>query len=195
MAIAVFGYGSLVDAGSAAATLGRAVEGVRPARLLGWRRRFSQARENLRCEKTFARAEDGSLPEYVLGLNVERCDEPAQAPNGGLIEVGEAELERLDLREIRYDRADVSTEVEPADGGELPERIMTFVAKPRHFAPNPLPGAVILASYARAVEAAFERFGPGQGEEYRRTTLPYPVEVIEARLVADRIPPGNPREW
>ena len=34
-----------------------------------------------------------------------------------------------------------------------------------------------------------------EGELYRRTTLPYPAPLIDGTLVADRIPPGNPREW
>ena len=54
---------------------------------------------------------------------------------------------------------------------------------------------MILASYERAVEAAFESLGPGELELFRETTGPRPVEVVEAALVRDRIPPGNPREW
>ena len=69
--IAVFAYGSLVDRPSAALTLGREVERLWTARLGGWRRRFSQARNNRECEKAFASAEDGSVPSHVLGLNIE----------------------------------------------------------------------------------------------------------------------------
>jgi hypothetical protein len=54
---------------------------------------------------------------------------------------------------------------------------------------------VILASYACAVEAAFESLGPGQLDLYRESTEPHPVEVVEGVLVRDRIPAGNPREW
>lgn len=194
-ALAVFGYGSLVDAASASATLGREVSEVRPARLRGWRRRFSQARDNASCEKTFARVDDDSIPEWILGLNVEPGAEPGEAPNGGLIEVTEAELDRLDLREIRYDRVEVTEQIAAAEGTPRFERVITYTAKPAHLAPSPPTGAVILRSYAEAVEAAFERFGAGQLEEYRRTTLPYPAELIEGRLVRDKIPDGNPRGW
>ena len=68
--LALFAYGSLVSPASAARTLGRPVEAPAPARLPGWRRRWSLARDNLRSEKTFARA-DGSAPPYFLGLNIE----------------------------------------------------------------------------------------------------------------------------
>lgn len=193
--LALFAYGSLVDSASAARTLGRPVTEIWPARLLGWQRRFSQARDNATCEKTFARAEDGSVPEWILGLNVEPAEDSAAAPNGALIAVTERELERLDVREIRYDRRDVSPAIEPEAGGPSFERVLTYVAKSSHLATEPPPGAVILASYARAVEAAFERLGPRQRTEYERTTLPYPVELIEGLLVRDRIPAGNPRDW
>lgn len=193
--IAIFGYGSLVDRASASLTLARPVERIWPARLIGWRRRFSQARDNRTCEKTFARTPDGLVPEWILGLNVEAGAEPDEAPNGGLIELSEAEIERLDLREIRYDRHEVTGSI--AAGADVPrfDRILTYVAKPDHLALEAPAGAVILRSYATAVESAFDNFGPGHREEYRRTTLPYPVELIDGSLIRDRIPLGNPREW
>jgi hypothetical protein len=54
---------------------------------------------------------------------------------------------------------------------------------------------VILASYLRTVESAFERLGDGQLERFRRSTGPPPVDAVEATLVRDRIPAGNPRDW
>jgi hypothetical protein len=190
--LALFAYASLVDPASAYETLGRRVEPV-PARLRGWRRRWSVARDNLASEKTFARADDGSLPAFCLGLNLEAADGGADGPNGALIRLREAELERLDLRELRYDRIDVSGFL-----GGLPaaiDRVFAYAAKPDHLAPAPPPGAVILSSYASAVEAAFAALGDGQLQLYRRTTAPPPVPVIDGVLVEDRIPPGNPRAW
>jgi hypothetical protein len=187
----VFAYGSLASLASAERTLGRPVESAGPARLAGWWRRWSQARDNLRSEKTFAR-EDGTTPSYCLGLNVER--RPGPGPNGALIEITEAELDRLALREIRYDPVEVSGEI-TASAPLRFDRLVTFTAKAENYAATPPPGAVILASYARAVEAAFDSLGPGQLELYRETTDPQPVEMIEGVLVRDRIPAGNPREW
>lgn len=192
--IAVFAYASLVDPASASLTLGREVPEPRPVCLRGWRRRWSQARDNLREEKTFAIDPGGRLPPWVLGLNIEPGGEDSdeEGPNGALLELSEAELRRLDLREIRYDRVDVTNEVRPAAGFDL---VVAYRAKVDHFAPKPPLGAVILASYARAVEQAFEALGDGQRETYLRTTGAPPVERVEARLVRDRIPPGNPRAW
>ena len=53
---------------------------------------------------------------------------------------------------------------------------------------------MILRTYAEAVETGFEALGPGELEHYRATT-PYPVDRVEADLVIDRIPAGNPRAW
>ena len=190
--LAVFAYGSLASLASAERTLGRPVEHAGLARLPGWRRRWSQARDNLRSEKTFARG-DGTTPAYCLGLNVER-GAGGGGPNGALVEVTTDDLDRLAVREIRYDRIDVTAEMATEARAEV-DRVFTYTAKPENFADTPPPGAVILATYARAVEAAFESLGEDQLDLFRETTDPYPVEVIEAILVRDHIPAGNPREW
>jgi cation transport regulator ChaC len=186
--LALFAYGSLVGPDSASVTLDRPIASPTPARLPGWRRRWSGARDNLAVEKTFARRDDGRLPRHVLGLNIEPSDASDEAPNGALLEVSEEELRRLDVREMRYDRIEV-----PGFVGF--DRVFTYTAKRAHYAPEPPPGAVVIAAYAARVEAAFAALGEDQLRLYRETTGPPPVEVIDAVLVRDRIPPGNPREW
>jgi cation transport regulator ChaC len=188
--LGLFGYGSLVLPESASMTLGRPVGGARLARLHDWRRRFSQRRDNLTCEKTFE-CEGGRRPEWILGLNVEHGEDEAGPVNGVVIELTEAELDRLDIREIRYDRVDVSGSVE---GEDLPERIVTYTAKEFHFAPQPPEDSIILETYAAAVEQGFGGLGDGELDHYLATT-PYPVERVTATLVIDRIPDGNPRAW
>jgi len=180
--LGLFGYGSLVLPESASMTLGRPVGELRPARLRDWRRRFSQRRDNLTCEKTFE-CDGGWRPEWILGLNVEEGEDPAGAVNGVVIEVSEAELDRLDIREIRYDRVEVSGSV---DGEDLPERIVTYKAKEFHFAPEPPEDSVILATYAAAVEQGFEGLGNGELDHYRATT-PYPVDHQRRLDPIDRI--------
>ncbi|HMA27168.1 MAG: gamma-glutamylcyclotransferase family protein [Solirubrobacterales bacterium] len=189
--LGLFGYGSLVLHESASMTLGRAVSELRPARLHDWRRRFSQRRDNLTCEKTFEVA-GGRRPEWILGLNIEEGEDEAGPVNGVVIELTEVELDRLDIREIRYDRVEVTGAIE---GEDLPERIVTYTAKEFHFAPEPPEDAVILATYAAAVERGFEALGPDELEHYLASTGPDPVERVEAALVVDRIPEGNPRDW
>ena len=188
--LGLFGYGSLVLPESASMTLGRPVGELRPARLRDWSRRFSQRRDNLTCEKTFE-CDGGRRPEWILGLNVEEGEDEAGPVNGVVIELTEAELDRLDIREIRYDRVEVTGSIE---GDGLPKRLVTYKAKQFHFAPEPPEDSVILATYAAAVETGFEGLGPGELDHYLATT-PYPVERVEATLVIDRIPDGNPRDW
>jgi cation transport regulator ChaC len=188
--LGLFGYGSLVLPESASMTLGRQVGELRPARLRDWRRRFSQRRDNLTCEKTFECA-GGWRPEWILGLNVEEGEDEAGPVNGVVIELSERELDRLDIREVRYDRVEVTGSVE---GEDLPERIVTYRAKEFHFAPEPPEDAVILRTYADAVENGFAGLGAGELDHYLATT-PYPVERVAATLVVDRIPAGNPRAW
>jgi hypothetical protein len=186
--VGLFAYGSLVDPGSAARTLGREFPPPTAARLDGWRRRWSQCRDNLAVEKTFARVDDGRTPRHLLGLNLERAGSGETAPNGVLIEVAPDELLRLDVRELRYDRIEV-----PAFEGF--DRVFTYTAKRANFAPDPPPDAAIVRAYADAVEMAFAALGDGELALFRDSTGPPPVELIDAVLVRDRIPPGNPREW
>lgn len=192
--IGVFAYGSLVSAPSAAGTIGRELRAHRPARLAGWRRRWTLVRDNLNSEKAFAIDPGGRLPRWILGLNLEPEEDgdAGEAPNGALLELSEAELARLDLREMRYDRIDVTARVDGCEGFDL---VVAYRAKPEHHAPAPPPGAVVLASYLRAVEGAFAALGGGELDAYRRSTPAPPVEAVEALLVEDRIPPGNPRAW
>lgn len=191
---ALFAYGSLVSAESVTATLGRPPPPVRRATLRGWRRGFTLLRDNRRSEKTFARTGDGSIPEWILSLNLER-GEGGAAPNGVLIELDEAELARLDLREIRYRRCEVTSAIEPADGSSLVARVVTYVARPENYASRPPADAVILRAYVDAVEDAFAGMGVEELAAYRRSTLVPPVEIAAAELVRDEIPAGNPRSW
>jgi hypothetical protein len=194
--LAVFGYGSLANPASAGISLGRDVEIAAIVRLAGWRRRWTVFRDNRTTEKTFALA-DGTVPPYVIGLNLER-DAGHPGANGVLIEITEAEADRLDLREMRYDRADATADVRPvADGDDLPsfDRVIAYTAKPEQHASAGMPGAIVIAEYVRTVEAAFAALGSGHLDLYRDTTDPTPVEPSEAHLVADDIPEGNPRRW
>ena len=188
----VVGYGSLCSASSVAKTVGRPVE-PHPAELRGWKRRWSLCRDNLRSEKTFALS-SGELPPFILGLNIEPGEYLTGPVNGAVFELTDSELERLDLREMRYDRIDVSEEIVlPGDAG--PAAVVTYRAKPEHFAPEPPEGAIILPKYAGVVEHAFELLGAGELDRFRATTGPLPVEVVEAVLVKDEILPGNPDSW
>jgi hypothetical protein len=191
LTVAVFVYGSLVSRTSAAETIGRPDAPSRPATLTGWRRGFTLVRDNRACEKTFARSDDDTVPDHILALNVDRGSAP-DIVNGALIAVTEAEIVRLDRREIRYERVEIDAGL---GGAQDFERVFTYVARSEHHATSPPPGAVVLNSYERAVEDAFAEHGPGELGRYRETTDRGPAERIDAYLLSGEIPPGNPRGW
>ena len=190
--LGLFGYGSLVLPESAEMTLGRPVPEARPARLRGWKRRFSQGRDNLTCEKTFE-IEGGHRPEWILGLNVEHGEDPAGPVNGVVIAVTEAELDRLDIREIRYDRVDVSGLV---DGEALPERIVTYTAKDWPLPPRAARGR----SHPRHLrERRRGRASTPSAKASSSATWrpPGPTRSSASRPLwsSTRFPDGNPRAW
>jgi hypothetical protein len=192
--LAVFGYATLVSAASASQTLGRPVEFAAVARLAGWSRRWTLGREQAASEKTFARL-DGTVPRFCLGLNIDR-DDSAAGPNGVLIELSESELARLDLREIRYLREDVTEAITVTSGDpDGLDTVCAYRARPERHHLTPPDDAIIVATYPATIEAAFAALGPEELALYRETTAPPPVEVVPAELVADAIPEGNPRAW
>ena len=191
--LAVFAYGSLVSRRSAAETLGRPVAGPIPARLEGFARGWILGRDNLTTEK-IARA-DGSVPRFCLGVGV-MPDPDAPAPNGALIELSEAELDRLDLREMRYSRLDVTAAIHVGEAGRPALRPRRHLPpRPENHKPEPPDDAIIVANYLSTVEAAFDELGPGQLDLFRATTAPPPVEVTESDPGPRPIPEGNPRGW
>jgi len=190
----VFGYGSLVSRESIAQTLGRKAPEPVPARLAGWRRRWSIYRRNTAHEKVFERV-DGEPFEHVVGLNIERAPDAIEDewPNGALMALTREDLERLDRREVRYDRVEVTAEVRAGDHGF--DRVYAFTAKASHFAPTAPADAIIIASYVEACRVAFDELGPGAWEMFKATTGEFPAPVVDVRLVVDSIPKGNPRAW
>ena len=69
-------------------------------------------------------------------------------------------------------------------------------ARPSTTTPRRRADAIIVATYPATVEAAFAALGPGELDLYPRDhRRRSPVEITEATLVRDRIPPGNPRAW
>ena len=112
--------------------------------------------------------------------------------NGALIETGAADLDRLDRRELRYDRIEVTGSV----AATRPiERVFAYVARAENHAPAPPDEAVILGSYERAVERPSPPWAPVSWRGTGTTTVPCPAERVEAELASGRIPAGNPRAW
>ena len=188
--LGLFGYGSLVLHESASMTLGRPADRVRPARLHDWRRRFSQRRDNLTCEKTFECAGGFGHRSGSSASDVEEGEDPAGPVNGVVIELTEAELDRLDIREIRYDSVDVSGSVQ---GEDLPERSdrhmhregVPFRARATGGRESPSPPT------PRPWSADSNRSAPVNSTTYLATT-PYPARPPRGDPGRQQDPAGQP---
>ena len=192
METALFGYGSLVNRLSAEQTLGRPVRRLQTATVKGWNRRWSLLRDNRYCEKTFALA-DGTIPDWLLSLNIEPTGNGADEVTGALIEIDEADLTALSVRETRYRTVDVTASCDAEIRPQM--RVLTFVAKPLNSAQTPPSGALILRSYLNVVESGFRELGKGQLERFRATTGEPPVSVVDATLVRHAAPGTTPVDW
>ena len=177
---------------SIAETLGHEAPAPIPARLAGWRRRWSIYRVNTAHEKVFERV-DGEPFEHVVGLNIERAPDAPEAewPNGVLIELTEAELERLDRRELRYDRVEVTGRRDHGRAHGF-DRVYAFTAKEGHFAAETPPSAIIIASYVRACEAAFNELGPEAWERVHGNHGRVPGAGGRREACGGRDPRGQP---
>ncbi len=180
----VFGYGSLVELAQPLATAERLFPAA-PGRLRGFRRRWGVAMNNWEAgedEKHFVDPESGLKPRLAVAyLDLEEA--AGQAVNGLAIPADAARLRELDTREINYERIDVSAAFEPAIAHTVFVYRGTEAA--RHRARAGADGGEIYASrqYVERIERAFTALGPGQLDEYQRSTepLPFPVRELEPR--------------
>lgn len=104
----VFGYGSLAAQG----------DGCHVARLHGHRRSWGVAMDNrvdLPGYKSYRLRADGSRPAvFVAFLDIE--PDPRDAVSGLCLPVDEQRLRELDLRERNYERVEVSSAIDAAQG-------------------------------------------------------------------------------
>ena len=178
----VFGYGSLAELTEPLA-IGERLFPALPGRLHGFRRRWGVAMNNWEAsadEKHFVDPESGLKPSLAVAyLDIEAA--PGEAVNGLAVPVDAARLGELDSREINYERIDVSSAFEPPSAHAVFAYRGTAAARRRAAAD----GVEIFASrqYVERIERAFAALGPGQLDEYRRTTepLPFPVRELEPR--------------
>ena len=182
----VFGYGSLADPATLAAWLGRGVfEPGETAllRLPGYRRAWNVARDN-----AVIRA---GRPYYVDARTGERAGacvvvvnlRPAsgEAANGMAFRVSRADLEKLDRRELNYDRIDASGLLDRP----LPGRVWLYrgsaAARACYERAAAEGRAVVARGYFAAVEAAFAAHGGAFLAEYRAGTDPPAVPLADLR--------------
>jgi len=178
----VFGYGSLAEL-THPLSVGERLYPAVPGRLRGFRRRWGVAMNNWEAsadEKHFVDPASGLKPTLAVAyLDIEEAAE--EAVNGLAIPVDAARMRELDAREINYERVDVSTAFEPS----VPQPVFVYHGTAAARRRAGADGVEIYASrqYVERIERAFAALGPGQLDEYRRTTepLPFPVRDLEPR--------------
>ena len=178
----VFGYGSLVELTQPLAVDGRLYPAV-PGRLNGFRRRWGVASNNrvtTDAQKHFLDPESGLKPKVAVAyLDIEEA--AGEAVNGLAIPVDPNRLAELDLREGNYRRAEVSAAFEPA----LTHTVFVYhgTEPARVRAAENGEHVYVSRQYVERVRRAFTALGPGQLEEYERTTgpLPFPARDLEPR--------------
>jgi cation transport regulator ChaC len=181
----VFGYGSLVSPESFGATIGRDLRSgidLFEAELAGYGRRWNYA-----LGSSSGRLTDGSRDEQlrtIIALGLVAADD--EAANGIIGWVRDDEVGALDRRERRYDRVDVTALTTSATDVEGP--IVTYVprleAVDDYEAARDQGVAAIELRYWDLVDHAFGELGPRQLAQYRATTPPPDVPILEMTRVA-----------
>ncbi|HYJ21842.1 MAG TPA: gamma-glutamylcyclotransferase family protein [Solirubrobacterales bacterium] len=178
----VFGYGSLVARRAALMVEGARFPAV-PARLGGFRRLWGVAMNNWEAapsKKHYVDRADGRAPRVRIAfLDIE--EKAGAGVNGLAIPVDAAHLAALDVREVNYERIDVSTAVEP----RLPHRVFTYrgtdAARARRREGESGAEICVSSDYLAAVRRAFADLGADALAEFELTTavLPFPQRDLE----------------
>jgi cation transport regulator ChaC len=187
----VFGYGSLVDPASAAATVGHDLDGYASARLAGLHRAWVVGSDaTSHPERTFLRA-DGSVftgVTVVLGLTPGPMSDLIPGPasgdggcHGAVFRVTPGDLALLDRRERNYRRVDVTGRVTWPDRPHV-HTVWAYLPRARAVARLRSGRELrVRAQYVAVVEAAFAAIG--RLDDYRRDTPAPPVPVESLRAV------------
>lgn len=175
--VGLVGYGSLTSKESMEVTLGRPYKGpFEIIHLNDYQRRWNLLAPNPGFVYCIIQP-DTIQPEAGVFLNIE--ERPGNALNACLFVIEESDLPGFDLRERRYQRIDVSNQIEEYTivGGAvfayigLPE----FTQEPeinnptKHF---------ISQNYLNTIEDAFSSLGEEFESEFIATTVPYHESLV-----------------
>jgi cation transport regulator ChaC len=181
----VFGYGSLAEL-TQPLSVGERLFPVVPGRLRGFRRRWGVAMNNWEAsedEKHFLDPETGLKPRLSVAY-LDLAEAAGEAVNGLAIPVDAARLRELDAREVNYERAEASAAFEPRIAHAVFVYRGTASAQRRAEAAAANGGEIYASrQYVERIERAFTSLGPGQLDEYQRSTepLPFPERDLEPR--------------
>jgi hypothetical protein len=180
----VFGYGSLAEL-TEPLVVGEQLYPAVPGRLHGFRRRWGVAMSNWEAsadEKHFVDPESGLKPTLAVAyLDIEEAADEAVNGLANPGRRGAAARARRARDQLRADRGvGCVRAVVGARGLRLPRDRSGATAQSR----GRRWGRIFASrQYVERIERAFAALGPGQLDEYQRTTepLPFPVRELEPR--------------
>ena len=146
----VFGYGSLMNAST------HDHEGLRPARLAGWRRRWSHA--------------EGRPAAFLTAEPAQGC-----AIDGAVAEVPPIAWPALDAREAAYDRHEVGHALTPSCG-----RVVVYAVPAARREPPTARYPVLLSYLDVVIQGAMALHGPAGAAAFFATTAGWGV-VLDDR--------------
>lgn len=193
----IFGFGSLVDPDEFVRYVGyqpaMEVEWA-PARLNGHGRAWNVGMNNMIArpdDKFYVTADNRRYDGIVVTLGVVANRDCAV--NGVVFRVERRALQRLDRRERRYDRVDVSGSIATSAQLRPGSTVYTYIPTSEALAVG-LEGiksgtGAVSRSYYDRVERAFAQLGEGQLAQYRATTPEPTVAITELQVIR----PGTQR--
>lgn len=183
----VFGYGSLVALREPLSVADVDFAPL-PGSLRGFRRLWGAAMNNWEttaADKHYVDSGSERKPRVRIAfLDVEEAT--GEAVNGLAIPVDAARLAELDAREVNYTRLDLSAAFEPALEGRVFAYRATPEARARLEAGVAEGDAVVSVDYVELVRRAFSDLGPGELDEFERSTEPLSIPQRDLEL---RLPP------
>jgi cation transport regulator ChaC len=159
----LFGYGSLLDANSAARTLQRPVvpSDLQPAIVQTFTRTWTAAVD------VAITSEGRTRQETALFLDLSNVAD--SGCNGALLQVTDAEIAYLDIRERQYERI----VVQAAAGERLVAAFTYIVPKTQK-----MHQGVILEDYIKLINTALHSYSPEFNEAFWKTTAALPRPTV-----------------
>jgi gamma-glutamylcyclotransferase (GGCT)/AIG2-like uncharacterized protein YtfP len=151
----LFAYGSLLSPESASRTLMRpiTISDLVMTRIRGYKRTWTAPTDVIIA--------DGDLESVRTALFLDLSAHSGSHCNGALLRISDNEWERLDLREISYDRIEIEAEL---DHRSIPA--FTYVAPLERKASE----GIVLSRYVELIEQALELYPKEFACEFWRTT-------------------------
>jgi cation transport regulator ChaC len=184
----VFGYASLLPAGTAALPPGAVA-----CQLRGWRRSWGVAMDNSRDLPGYKHylTPQGERPDVMVAF-LDIAPQVGGVVNGAAIPIADDELPGLDRRERNYRRVEVGDELDTDLDGPVWAYAGLPASRARAVRAQREGRLVVARGYRERVAEAFAALG--ERETFARLTAPAPVPVADLVLVR-HAPVAEPRAF